>query len=458
MLTLERGYSKTLPMTSLSESAFLRYFAFSMLYFAQGIPQGLLMYSLPAWFAMNGISPGAISGFIAVIALPWSIKLLAAPFTDRFLYLPMGRRKPWLLFGQIGLTAGLIGLALVANPLKHLPVLMGIGFFVSLFGVFQDVSTDGMAIDLLPRKQQARANGLMWGAKILGIAATVALCSFLIDSRGYFLAIISLAVILSLIMLIPIFAKERSCEKLFPWSKGKADPEAMYWDSKNWRVIVRSLLQVLFLPASLAMGAAALCVSVGSGLMDAVLPIFTVQKLNWTDVHYSSVFSTTNLITGVLAMAVAGLLIDFCGKKKMISLFVILLLVLTASMAFMGEYWANSSFVKGFFFLFYTLDTFATVAIFAIAMQLCWKRIAATQFALYMAVSNIGISFGAWLMGQLKERFDWDVIFVAYAVLMTLALIGIFLMNLRKHAQQVDMLMSNFLDEKIKNEGLRRRV
>ncbi|WP_170154608.1 MFS transporter [Mangrovibacterium diazotrophicum] len=445
-------------MTSLSESALLRYIAFTLLYFAQGIPQGLLMYSLPAWFAMNGISPGAISGFIAVIALPWSLKIIAAPFTDRFAYLPMGRRKPWLLFGQIGLTAGLVGLAFVPNPLSNLPALMVIGFLSSLFGVFQDVSTDGMAIDLLPRRQHARANGLMWGAKILGIAATVALCSFLIDSQGYFWAMISLAAILSLIMLVPVFMKERSCEKRFPWSRGKADPEAIYWDSQNWRAIVRSLLQVIFLPASLAMGFAALCLSIGSGLMDAILPVFTVQNLNWTDVDYSSVFSTTNLITGVLAMAVAGLMIDFWGKRRMISLFAILMFALTVSMALFHEYWATTWFVKGFFILFYALDTFATVAIFAIAMQLCWKRIAATQFALYMAVSNIGISFGAWLMGQLKTHFGWDVIFLSYAGLMILALVGISLMNLQKHAQQVDLLMSNFLDERIKNEALRRRA
>jgi len=82
---------KSLP--ALSESSALRYITFSILYVAQGVPSGLLFYAIPARLAMNGKSPGEISGYIAVLGIPWSFKIFNAPFMDRFTYLPMGRRR-----------------------------------------------------------------------------------------------------------------------------------------------------------------------------------------------------------------------------------------------------------------------------------------------------------------------------------------------------------------------------
>ena len=63
-------------------------------------------------------------------------------------------------------------------------------------------------------------------------------------------------------------------------------------------------------------------------------------------------------------------------------------------MFFLKNYWQNEIIVMAFIIGFYVLLTFTTIAIFASAMQLCWKRVAATQFTLYMAISNLG--FGSW--------------------------------------------------------------
>ncbi|MEO6290242.1 MAG: hypothetical protein ABIO76_09990, partial [Ginsengibacter sp.] len=93
--------SNVLP--ALSENSFLRYFNFISLYVAQGIPEGMAFFGIPAWMAMNGKTPGEIGSFVAMVGLPWSFKIIVAPMMDRFTYLPMGRRRPWVLFGQLGL-------------------------------------------------------------------------------------------------------------------------------------------------------------------------------------------------------------------------------------------------------------------------------------------------------------------------------------------------------------------
>jgi len=56
----------------LSQSARLRYATGTMMYFAQGIPQGLLHIAMPAWLASQGVSAGRIASYLAVIILPWA--------------------------------------------------------------------------------------------------------------------------------------------------------------------------------------------------------------------------------------------------------------------------------------------------------------------------------------------------------------------------------------------------
>ncbi|MEO7960880.1 MAG: hypothetical protein ABIR19_04990, partial [Ginsengibacter sp.] len=62
-------------LPALSENTILRYFNFIALYVAQGIPEGMALFGIPAWMAMNNKTPGEIGGFVAAVGLPWSFKI-----------------------------------------------------------------------------------------------------------------------------------------------------------------------------------------------------------------------------------------------------------------------------------------------------------------------------------------------------------------------------------------------
>ena len=435
---------KTFP--ALSENTFLRYFTFAALYVAQGIPEGLLRFAIPAWLAMNGKGPVEIGSYVAVVNIPWSLKIINAPIMDRFTYLSMGRRRPWILFGQLGLILSFLSMSLIIDPLNNLSALMILGFIVSFFEVSQDIAVDGMAIDILPVDQQARANGLMWGSKTLGISASVAAGSWIMSHYGYFLAIVSFSLIISIIILVPLLLRERPGEKLLPWTKGEASKVAEKIQLHSWKSIFKSLYKVFFLPISFIMGVAAFSFSVGRGLIDAVLPVFTVQQLGWADTQYSQIFATANLISGISGMLIGGFLIDYFGKVKMISIYLSLLILLVAVMSFLNSLWRDEVFVTGFIIGFYILITFTTIAIFASAMQLCWKRISATQFTLYMAISNLGLAAGAALMGQLKGFLDWELVILAYIIFAGVMLVLIRFINFEKHQGRVDELEFKHLE------------
>jgi PAT family beta-lactamase induction signal transducer AmpG len=425
---------------ALSENAVLRYLSFSALYLAQGIPEGMVIFGLPAWMAMNGKSPAEIGSFTAIALIPWSFKIIAAPLMDRFTYLPMGRRRPWIIFGQLGLVASFLSMAFIPDPLNNLTLLMVAAFSVSLFTIFQDIAVDGMAIDILPVDQQARANGLMWGSKTLGISASVAAGSYIINAYGFFYAVSALSCIVLLIMIVPVFLRERPGEKIMPWTKGEISEVSGKLQLHSWKAILKSLFQVFFLRVSIIMGIAVFSYCIGRGLIRAVLPVFTVQELGWTDVSYSQTFATVNLISGILGMFVAGALIDFFGKIRMMTIYLLCLIGVVLAMTLMKNYWQNEFVVYGFFAGFFILDTFITIAVFATAMQLCWKRISATQFTLFMAIANLGLAAGARLLGPLTENLSWEYVILSVVIFASVMLILIRYIHFDSHLIKVNRL------------------
>ncbi|HEX5669658.1 MAG TPA: hypothetical protein VFX73_12680, partial [Chitinophagaceae bacterium] len=114
------------------------------MYFSQGIPEGITIFAIPAWMAMNGKSAAEIAGYSAVIIVPFSLKILLAPMMERYTYLPMGRRRPWLLFGQFGILGSLIGLSFVPNPLDNIFLITVVAVCVHVFIMFQDIATDSL--------------------------------------------------------------------------------------------------------------------------------------------------------------------------------------------------------------------------------------------------------------------------------------------------------------------------
>jgi len=73
-------------------------------------------------------------------------------------------------------------------------------------------------------------------------------------------------------------------------------------------------------------------------------------------------------------------------------------------------------------------------------MELCWCRVSATQFTLYMAIANMGRALGASLLGPLKDSFGWQYAILAVGVLALASLFFIVLLRLKKHLHRLDCI------------------
>lgn len=425
---------------ALITSAPLRYITFAALYAAQGIPEGLTFFAIPAWLAVNGVDAAPIGSYLAVVTIPWSFKLFAGPLMDRWSYLPMGRRRPWVLLGQSGLLLSFLCMALIPEPVHNITMLMIMGFTVSFFGAIQDVATDGMAIDVIPVDQQARANGMMWGAKTLGSMGSLAAGTWLINTMGFPYAVAALSITVSGIMLLPLLFRERPGEKRLPWGEGRPSAEALAMKVDTWSAILSTLRSAFLLRSSLVMGVAGFVFTTGVGLMDAQLPVFTIQELGWTNDAYSNITATVSILGAFLAMAVAGWLVEIVGKVRIMSIYMALLVLLTVTMAMTRDHWGTPGFAVGLIVGYQSLYTFFMVAFLATAMNLCWRRISATQFTLYMAIGNLGRAVGSSLLGPLRDRLDWPGMFLVFAGLMLAALAIVQALRMKRHQEALDRL------------------
>ena len=440
------------PLSPLSESPSLRYFTFIVLYFSQGIPEGITIFAIPAWMAANGKSTFEIAGYSAVVIIPFSLKILLAPMMERYTYLPMGRRRPWLLFGQLGILCSLIALSVVPNPLNNIPLLTAVALCVHIFIIFQDIATDSLVIDIVPIEQQGKANSFMWGSKTIGTSISLLLGSLLIKEYGFSNAVLAMSVSVLLIMFVPLFIRERKGEKVLPWSKGITSPDAALLKIDSWGKLFNSFKQVVSLKNSMLLLVTVFITMTALHYLRTLLPIFTIQELGWNNIFYSKIYSTSNLAGGIAGMLIGAFIIQRFGIVRLIQGSLFLMLILVASMAALTPLWKNSDFVSVFIALFCTLLTLINIGLLALAMHLCWKRISAIQFTFCMTIFNAGLASGAALLGFLRSFCEWQMLFLVFTFLIVISMIILKFIKTKRHRKQVELLESNYL-EVVKTES-----
>jgi MFS transporter, PAT family, beta-lactamase induction signal transducer AmpG len=280
----------------------------------------------------------------------------------------------------------------------------------------------------------------MWGAKMVGTAASLALGTWLLNHYGFFAAVFSLSLTVLAIMLIPLLLRERPGERLLPWTSGAVSPDAARLQLGSFRRIFTSLFRTLKLPDSMVLMLGLFTMLTAFAFMRTLFPIFTIQALGWSNQQYSSVYAATSLAGGIIGMVAGGWLLDRFGRIRMLSIYLSLLIGLTAVLAFSESRWHQSYIVEGYMVVFNTLFTFAAIALFATAMQCCWKRISALQFTLFMAIYNLGQTAGAALIGPLRAQLSWPSTLLAFSVLAAVALVVIQFLDTSRHLMKVEGL------------------
>ena len=422
----------------LSESRPLRFFSFFVLYLAQGFPFGMVNTAIPGYLAERGATPAEL-GYFAIASLPWSLKWLPAPLMDRFTFLAMGRRRPWVIFAQAGMV--LTGLAFAFFPagLENIVVLTTLCFVLNCFSATQDVAVDGMAIDVLPPEEQGRANSFMAFGQVMGISVSGAISAFVLVNYGLAGIAVMLLVAFGLILFWSIVIRERNGEKLLPWTPGQATARSISLQATGWKEIMGNLFKVLFLPTSLLlMGASFLFIS-AHGMWIGLANIVVVQNLGYANTEYNYFLS----ITGPAAAA-AGLILGYCvdrvGMKRLYIAGLLAYGTLTTVVGLSEAAWTSATFLMTIGVLQACIYQGAFISFIAIHMNISWVKVAATQFSLYMAWVNIGRTYAPRAVAELQPFLDWNQMYFVLTLCFVVAVVLVWQVNLPAHQQKIAAL------------------
>jgi MFS transporter, PAT family, beta-lactamase induction signal transducer AmpG len=424
-------------LKSAAESRALRLWLFTVLYFVQGIPSGFFLISLPGWFAQHGLSKAEIGKFIAIVTMPWAFKFIFAPLMDKIHFLRMGRRRPWIISTQLGIFACTLLMAAVPDPVHNLGTIALYGFLVNLFSSTQDLAVDGMAVDLLPKEEQARVQGFMIGGQAIGKTTASAGGALILLGWGYPAFVIVTAFVAGAGMLFPLLVRERPGESLLPWTPGRPSPEALGLQVDRWGTLLKSLLKAFLVPSSVVVVLALFLHRIPVGITRTVYPVVTVQELGWTNLQYSNLLGFATLASAIVAMFMGAILVDRIGRVQTIfATFGAVTLVFIVS-GFFTSFWSERWFMSASAVLAEVLIVLSNVAFYAICMQLCWKKVAATQFALYMALNNLGVTAGAWLTGLLEKHLSVTQLFYVAAAFSVLTMLTMLFARVRRDEARI---------------------
>jgi PAT family beta-lactamase induction signal transducer AmpG len=423
---------------ALSESRRLRLGLFTACYFAQGVPIGLLVIALPAWLAAQGMSLGEIAAYQGIVALPWGFKLIGGPFMDRYAFPAMGRRRPWIMATQAGLTLSFLALVFVADPFEQLSLVIAIGFVVNACGALQDVAVDGMAIDVLPAAERGRANAFMAFGQVAGFSAFSAISGVLLSRYGLAAAAITASATVGLVFLLVSGTRERPGERLVPWSPGAAAERDVPRET-TFLGIFRGLFGVLFLPMSLLLMLTESLGRVRDGVAISVLPVVATQTLGYSAELYSSFQGAMGIAVAVAGLAV-GPLIDRFGAKRLylvglgVSAFAALVVALGES------WWSYDAFAISAWIALSLASQIVFVSFIACAMAICWPRVAASQFAIYMSLSNLARSAGAAAFATVADGMSVSAQFLLMSVLSILAFTVLLFFRFEHQRERIERL------------------
>ncbi|MEE4317076.1 MAG: MFS transporter [Erythrobacter sp.] len=406
----------------LEHSRPLRLFTLFILYVGQGMPIGLFWFAVPAWMAVNGASAADVGSVAALTALPWSLKLVNGFIMDRYTFLPMGRRRAWILGAQSAMIASLVVAAMIDPAVTDVAFLGAIGFVVNMATTFQDVAVDGLAVDIMTEDERARGSGMMFGGQSIGIATATAICGFLIDDFGAPAAFLTVAAIIFLLCVYIAAFRERAGERALPWTEGAASPRNLAIQIEAWWPLLKTTVAALCKPVSLLWLPVLFGRGIFNGGLTGATPLIGANYGGWNVAEIAALTATAGLVAGGLCMTLGGWLGDRFGAKRIAILWCVVQLAMLTTMYFGQPLWGNPLFFMAFVYLWISVDYLLTVAALPISMRLCQPSVAATQFTIYMAVGNFGISFGAFMLGKTDAMGGLASIFLVVGAGATMAL------------------------------------
>ncbi len=368
----------------------------TLLGFASGLPLALTGGTLQAWLTVEGVDIKTIAWF-SWIGLPYLLKFLWSPAMDRFVPPFLGRRRGWILMGQVGLVIGIAAMAL-GSPNDSLWFIGAMALWVAFSSASQDIVIDAYRTDLLPQHERGMGAAVNVLGYRIAMLASGGLALILADQIGWKSTYLVMAGVMALTMIVTLFAPEPESPARAPRTLGEA--------------VVGPLKDLINRKGALTLFLLVMLYKFGDALAGTLTTAFLIRGVGFTPTDVGVVNKGLGLAALLLGALLGGVLLAKLSLVRALLLFGVLQAVSNLSFAWLA--WAGKSYpLLVFTVAFENLASgMGTAAFVALVMALCHRSYSATQYALLSAIASLGrILFGP-LTGTLVEKFGWGEFFV----------------------------------------------
>lgn len=402
---------------SLAESRILRFVFFGLLYVAQGIPWGFIGGAYHRVFLVDrGLSSEELGAIMQVAYLPWAFKIFVGPLLDRYRGGRFGRRRPFIVLAELCMGIPLLFLA-AADPAR-LGVINTVLFLHNSFAAIQDVAVDGLAVDILPVNERGRANSIMWAGKTAGVTLGSA-GAVLAKHVGWQATFVTVAVTVWIIMLAPLFVRERP--------RG----EDARLEKEGRRIDLAEVKRTLrYVPALLGL-VISLLTPAGYALAGSFTPRLYRADLALTEERLF-LLSVVDTPSGVVGALIGGALADKLGARKTMGLSMVAIGLVLFGFGAAPGLWRSYAFLVVYQALLQMSVCAFSAASLGFFMTLSNPALGATQFTVYMAVTNLCYSYSARYGGWLADQLGYARSFFIAAAVQIVAIPLLLLCDARK--------------------------
>ena len=389
--------------------------------FSAGLPLLLILGTLSFWLREAGIDRSTI-GYLTWVGLIYAFKWMWAPLVDR-LPIPLlaklfGRRRSWLLFAQVLIILGLIGMSSV-DPKQALNVLVWCALLVAFGSATQDIALDAFRIESANSDHQAALAAtyqtgyrlaLIWaGAGVLWLAARAETGSGSYDASAWQFAYLCMAASIGVGVLTTLLSKEPARVELAKARSAKAwlhqtliEPFAEFIQRYRWHAILILSLIAVYRISDVVMGIMANPFYVDMGYTkDEVAAVSKVFGVVMTLVGA--------FIGGVLTLRFGVLRILFLGAILSALSNVLFAWLATQGHDLRGLVWVISADNLS--------SGIASAAFIAFLSALTNIRYSATQYALFSSMMLLLPKWLAGFSGVFVDSFGYPAFFYGTAII-----------------------------------------
>jgi PAT family beta-lactamase induction signal transducer AmpG len=371
--------------------------------FTSGLPLYLLIQLVPAWLRAEGVGLAEI-GFFALIGFPYTWKFVWAPVMDRFTLPFLGHRRGWMLVAQLALLVSIAAMGFI-RPDLSLWTIAYLAAAIAFFSASQDIVLDAYRRELLPDLELGLGNAIHVQTYRLAGLVPGSLALILSDHLPWHTVFMFVALFMVVGIVLTLVIDEAIAEPSPPKTMRDAivEPFREFIGRKGIRSAAL-ILVFLFL------------YKLGDNMATALQTPFFID-MGFSRTEIGSVAKFAALIAAIVGGLFGGIVMIRLGINRALWIFGVVQVVSILGFALLSVVGTNLWMLgaaNGFEYLGVGLGTAAFVAFMARETN---PAFAATQFALFTALTAVPRTLANAVTGVIVENVGWTNFFLVCTVL-----------------------------------------